>query len=257
MKHRHVQTNIKQTMSVEEILQDVQAAFYLAPDSIVFNEARSPAIAAVLACAADLGYGTFIPSHLDKNASQNVIAWKKKLDLEETFEESMFCMSGRKKVSPHRYYDRVRLVESVTAGRSVRRFSKGIGGTQMVSSGWTGSKSLDAWRQKGWYAHEAVMAAILRRQYRHNDLVIWSGDCNRPPTAFPGFPPDWSKVLPKFQIKGAKTSMVVRTGHTHGGITFDYVGILSRNLEVMVDHWSTPHVNSDHQQVVVDLTWVA
>lgn len=237
-KHRHLQLNIKGTMSAVRIRQDVARAFAMAPDSIVFNECTSVTRAAIHAKATELGYGVFVP---EGAAAQVVIVWNAKR-YRCTYMHATFAAKGKTHVGPNRYVVRVRLVDIVT-GRTVS-----VVGTHMMSSGWTGSKWLDAWRQRAWYAHEAVMAAILRHVYARNDIVVWSGDLNRPPSTWRG------AILPKYRVKGAATSTVVHTGHTHGRTTFDYTGVLAKRLHVTA-HPLLRTFRSDHKGIVTDLSW--
>ena len=238
-QHRHLQVNIKQTMKAKAIRADVRRAFQLNPDTIVFNEAVRVTHAAIRAEARERGYGVYIPQG---SASQVVLVWRES-KYRAAWRKTTKAMGGRKHVSPNRYVVRVQLTDRET-GETVM-----LVGTHMVSSGWTGSKWLDAWRQRGWFLHERVMAAVLRWVYRHNDVVIWSGDLNRPPYTFRG------RVLPKYRIGRAKTSLVLRTDHTHGRTTFDYTGVLSKHRVVQVKSVSTPAFRSDHDGILTDLFW--
>ena len=239
MQHTHLQLNVQQTMGAAKIREDVIAAFSLRPTTIVFDEAVAVTHEAIRAGAKARGYEVLIPTGA---ASQVVLAWDASV-YELVSSKVTFAMKGKEHVSPNRYVVRAKLRDTLTGQLVV------LVGTHMVSSGWTGSKSLDAWRQAGWFAHEAIMAAILLAAYLANEVVIWSGDLNRPPSTFSG------TVLPKFRIAGAATSEIVETDGTHGRTIFDYVGILSRKLKVTVAHWSTPDFNSDHDGVLVEATW--
>ena len=239
-RHTHLQLNIQQTMSAAHIVADVQRAFSLNPDTIVFNEAVARTHIAILSHAAKYGYEVFIP---EGAASQVVLVWKKDVFYME-YASATFAMAGRKGVTPSRYVVRARLLHYAT-GRHMF-----LVGTHMVASGWTGGTDLDAWRQAGWYAHEKVMAGILSRLTAQWDIVLWSGDMNRPPSTFPN-----GVVFPAFQVEGAKTSMVLQTDHTHGPVTFDYVGVLSQRIAVKVIETSTPAFNSDHDGVLAVLEW--
>ena len=241
--HRHLQLNIKQTMPHARIVSDVRRAFAPMPDTIVFNEAVAITHDAIRSIAAASGYGV----RIDKGpAGQVVLAWRLDKFRAEAHKATL-AMPGRKDVTPTRYVKRTRL-RTLDTGR--RRM---LVGTHMVASGWTGTKHLDAWRQRGWYGHAAIMTTLLRAVAMNpwNDVVIWSGDCNRPPYAWTG-----KRPFPRLtNVAGLATSKIVDTDHTHGGITFDYVGFLSRKAKVRVAHWSTPSFNSDHDGILVDLEW--
>lgn len=243
IQHRHLQLNIKQTMHPNRIEEDVRRAFALQPDTIVFNECIDVTHRAIRRHVAERGhYSAFIaPS---SSASQVVLVWDDH-KYELVFVRVKMAMRGRKRVSPHRYVVRARLRH-----RESRQLGMLVG-THMVSSGWTGSTWLDAWRQKGWNLHYAVMAGILQGAARRHDWLIWSGDCNRPPRTFNGPP------FAAYRVKGAATSEVVVTDGTHGRLIFDYVGLISMRLRMRLVRVTTPGFNSDHDGVLVDAEWPA
>jgi hypothetical protein len=236
-----LQINIKQTMPEWKIRADVRRAFYLKPDTIVFNEAVAATHDEMRRQAKALGYDLFIPHGA---AGQVCLAWRMDV-FDSGWERVVEAMGGRKHVSPNRYVVRVRLVRKDN-GESVA-----LVGTHMVSSGWTGSHWLDAWRRSGWYKHVRVMRKVLAHVAAHSDVVIWSGDCNRPPYTWHG--KAWGGLLAQF--RRFATDIVVKTDHTHGNVTFDYVGTLSRKIRVRVTDWATPGFYSDHDGECVDLAW--
>lgn len=240
MKNRHLQINAEQTNSADKIRADVRHAFALKPDTIVFNEANAVTHAEIRSEAKRLGYAYFIPKGA---ASQVCLVWNAKR-YRKTYQTSTFAMKGKTHVSPNRYVVRVSLVDRST-GQKVA-----LVGTHMVSSGWTGSRSLDLWRQRGWYAHYAVLKTVLSWVYRHFDVVIWSGDMNRPPYTF-----SRGQTFTALRFKGAKTAGTVKTDGTHGKTIFDYVGVLSRSHKVRTVRVSTPAFHSDHDGVLADFEW--
>lgn len=242
-KHRHLQINIKQTMTRDKVRADVVRAFDFEPDTIVFNEATEVAHAAIRRECATRGYEALI---LDGSAGQVVLVWDAAL-FEAEFSTATLTGLGRKRVTPRRYVVRARL-----RVRATGRY-RPLAGTHMVASGWTGKRHIDAWRQKMWYAHAAVMIPLLRRVASRpgNEVVIWSGDCNRPPSMWAA-----KRPFPRLTgLAGYASSFIVDTDATHYRTTFDYVGVLSRGVVVRVADWSTPSFASDHDGVLVDLEW--
>jgi endonuclease/exonuclease/phosphatase (EEP) superfamily protein YafD len=236
--HRHLQLNVQQTMGAEQIRADVAKAFSLRPDTIVFNEAGPTLHGWLHVHAEALGYDYFIPKGA---ASQVVLVWNT-MKFRDTYRTATFGSGGRKGVSPNRYVVRVRLVARAT-GRTLS-----LVGTHATSSGWTGSRVLDAWRQRAWYQLWAVMVGVIRWVYGKTDWVLWSGDMNRPPYTFRN-----GRPFTALRFKGAATKEVLHTDATHGSIIFDYVGVLSRELAITAKT-STPAFNSDHDGVLADLT---
>ena len=226
----HVHLNVRPDMPGEQVRADVAAAFSTRPDSIVFNECTVVTRGAIRAQAKALGYGVFIPRGA---GDQLAICWRRdRFTL--LLKKAVLAGLGRRNVTPNRYVARVRL-QDVTGKRVV------VVGTHMVSSGWTGAKHLDAWRRAHWHAHMAVMRRVVRQAVEVNDLVIWSGDMNRPPWSFKGRP------FPRLRFAGA-CSIVAKTGPTHGGTTFDYTGAISRVGKVTEDA-KTFRAHSDHRGI--------
>lgn len=240
MHLRHLQLNIKNTMSPWAIRSDVDKAFSLDPDTIVFNECRITHHEAIRRNAAEKGYGVYIAGRGARG--QVVLCWKKSR-FDASFKRSTYAAKGRKHVQPSRYVQRVSLVDRQTHERV------NLVGTHTVASGWTGRRFLDVWRRLNWHGHELVMAGVLRWVVRHNAVVIWSGDMNRPPHTFKG------RLFPHFHPRGLKTDLIVKTNATHYRAIYDYVGVLSKHRNVRVVSWKTVPFHSDHDGVLVDLEW--
>lgn len=232
----HVHLNIRQDMTPEKIRADVAAAFSSAPDSIVFNEAGPTAHKSIKAHAKEHGYGVYIPRGA---ASQVVVVWRK-ARFSLLLKRTRFAGPGLRNVTPNRYVVRVRLRDRATGKRVV------VIGTHMISSGWTGVKHMDVFRRAHWRGHMAVLRRVVRRAVAVNDLVIWSGDLNRPSWSFKGRP------LPRLRFAGA-CSVVAETGPTHGSTRFDYTGAISRVGKVTEDA-TTFDAHSDHRGIRVRYT---
>lgn len=232
----HVHLNIRQDMPLEKIRADVAAAFSSSPDTIVFNECTTVTHKAIRSQAREHGYGVYAPRGA---ASQVVIAWKKSR-FSLLLKRARLAGPGLRNVTPNRYVVRVRLQDRATGKRVV------VVGTHMISSGWTGAKHLDAFRRAHWHAHMGVMRRVMRRAVEANDLVIWSGDLNRPAWSFKGRP------LPSLRFAGT-CSVVAETGPTHGGARFDYAGAVSRICRVTATA-RTFDAHSDHRGIRVRYT---
>lgn len=230
----HVHLNIRPDMSPEKIRADVEEAFSTQPDTLVFNEVGPTARAAIRRHATGR-YGVYVPRGA---ASQVVICWSKRR-FSLLLKRAVQAGKGRLNVTPNRYAVRVRLLDE--SGKRVV-----VVGTHMVSSGWTGVRHLDAWRQAHWYAHQEVLRRVLKRAARANDLVIWSGDMNRPPWSFKG------RVFPRLRFTGT-CSRIAETGPTHGPTRFDYTGAISARAQVEVSA-DTFDAHSDHRGIRVRYT---
>lgn len=238
--HVHLQLNAEQTNPAAKINADVVKAFDQQPDSIVFNECNSITRAAIRREARKRGYGVFFPKGA---ASQLALVWRLSR-YRHVAHAVRFAMKGYDRRSPNRYVIWVRL-RDVRTGETVT-----VVGTHTVSEAFTHRDATTAWRKRGWNRHAGVMGRVIARQSARCDVLIWSGDMNRPNTTFPG-----GVLFPMFAVKGAKTSRVLHSGHTHGSVTFDYIGVVSREHAVRSDSVTTPSFYSDHDGVLAPLSW--
>lgn len=227
----HVHLNIRADMAADRVRADVTEAFSTRPDTLVFNECTRVTRAAIREHAKTLGYGVFIPKGA---GDQLAVCWRRdRFTL--LLKKAVLAGLGRRDVSPNRYVARVRLQDRAT-GKTVV-----VIGTHMVSSGWTGVWHLEMWRRAHWHAHMAVMRRVVRRAVAANDLVIWSGDMNRPTWAFKG------RLFPRLRFSGT-CSVVASTGPTHGKTRFDYTGAVSRVTKVTAKA-TTFDAHSDHRGI--------
>ena len=240
--HTHLQLNVQRTMTQEHVTADLEHAFSLGADTVVFNEIETTWHRLEVArLAAVHGYGHFSPPGA---AGAVVVAWRLEAGT-VAYRKSILCATGMRGLSPNRYYNRVKFKRHDT-GEYVA-----VSGTHMWSSGWTGTHDHDAIRRAHWHAHMWVMGPAFRRTTRHNVVSIGSGDLNRPPYTFRK-----GKVLTRLiSPRGMVSAGYAHTDHTHGSETFDYVWFASRRVPVVVDSWSTPAFNSDHDGVLVTVSW--
>lgn len=245
---RHTHLNIRPDQDPDDIGAAVTDAFAGLPDTIGFNEATAVTHEAIRDLARQHGYGVYVP---DGAANQLVICWRRSR-FSLLLRRTRVTHPGRGGVTPHRYVARVRLVDKLTQLKVV------VAVTHLISSGWTGATSTrdalrrlvpDAWRRARWQAHMAVMRRILRTAVKANDLVIWSGDMNRPAWSFSG------RVFPRLRFTGT-CSVVADTGPTHGGARFDYTGAISRVRQVRVTA-DTFDTRSDHRGIRARYTLTA
>lgn len=241
--HTHLQLNVQRTMSAADVTADLERAFDFGADSLVLNEMETAWHHSECArVAAAKGYSLFMPK---KKWPGAVVVAVKSSKYEIVYTNSLWCVGGVAGISPSRYYNRVRVKRRDT-GEYLS-----IGGTHMWSSGWTGSTDNDVLRKARWNAHMLIMYPAFRRTTSFNRVSIASGDINRPPANFPK-----GKVLGRMlDPKGMTSVGYAHTDATHGRTTFDYVWWASKHTDVTVKSWSTPTFHSDHDGVLVTLSW--
>lgn len=242
--HRHLHINVQRTMARAKITADMERAFHGGTDTIGMCELETAwHHGEFKRCAEKYGYSIVLPQ-LGKPGSALGIAVKDTYGA-IVYSHVTFAAPGQKHVSPHRYILRTQVK------RHADQTLVSVAETHQYSSGWTGAHSLDALRKARWHIGMLVVRRVERRATKHNEVVIGAGDLNRPPYSFRG-----GKVLPGLLSKtGMASTGYAHTDHTHGGVTFDYAWFLSKNHTPKVQSWSTPAFASDHDGIVMNLSW--
>ncbi len=243
-QHTHLHLNVQRTMTRAQITADLEKAFTRGADTVGLCEMESDWHHSEFWRLARVhGYTGHLPA-LGRAGSALALAVK------TTYgaiirRKVTFAAIGLRKVSPNRYLAQMGII------RFEDKVTVDLGEHHAYSSGWTGSKSLDALRQARWYIGMRVVRKAERGATKNADIVIGGGDLNRPPNTWKG-----GKVLPGLlNPKGMLTAAYAHTDATHGRTTFDYVWCLSAKVTARFTADSTPAFASDHDGILATVAW--